>query len=56
MSSIEGSPGYIATKVLREDGIIHEMAIELVEQFKQTTGACDQRPTRTGIWARIVGK
>ena len=41
---------------LREHGLISDLATELVEQFKTTTGAFDQRPARKGLWAAFVGK
>ena len=46
-----------ATSVLtmRRDGSAALAARELTEQFKDETGAVDQRRARTGLWAMIVG-
>ena len=56
LSLMSGSAGYLTMKTLRESGITNKMAQELVDQFKEATGATDQRPARRGFLAKIIGR
>jgi len=48
--------GSMTVLTLRRSGITAKMASELTDQFKEATGATDQRPARTGLLAMIIGK
>jgi hypothetical protein len=54
--TIERSVPAMLIKTLRELGITAKMASDLTTQFKDATGALDQRPIRTGLLAKILGK
>lgn len=41
---------------IRESGIVNKLAREILKQFKESTGAFDQRPERNGLAALIWGK
>lgn len=56
LSFLSGPTGLMTMKTLRETGITNKMAHELVDQFKEATGATDQRPARSGLWAKIIGR
>lgn len=51
-----GPNGYTMIKVLRSAGVSEKIATEYTNEFKKKTGAIDQRPSRKGVWAKIVGK
>jgi hypothetical protein len=56
LSFMSGTQGLLVEQTLKEVGITRKMAMELVDQFKEATGATDQRPARRGFLAKIVGR
>jgi hypothetical protein len=51
-----GSVGAATTRGIRGEGIVEGFAKAFVGEFKQNTGASDQRQARRGLFAKIIGR
>ena len=56
LAHLGDATGSMAVMTLRKTGVGPKMAAELADQFKEGTGASDQRPARKGLLAMIIGK
>jgi hypothetical protein len=52
----ESGRGKAVLGEIRESGIVNRIAGEVLDQFKKSTGAFDQRPERNGLATLIWGK
>jgi hypothetical protein len=50
------STGAMTTRAIKGYGIIESFAERYTEEFKASTGATDQRPSRGGLLAKIIGR
>lgn len=56
LKDLQGSLGLQTVKVFRSIGATKKASENLLEKFKLAHDAKDQRPARTGILAKIIGK
>jgi hypothetical protein len=56
LSTTNGPTARTAIALLRESGVARTMARKLADQFKDASGATDNRAARTGLWSMVVGK